>query len=409
MISSINGIFRNRNSLLAFVLAFVPICSIVGFLPYSNIAYYAYLLLLLLYGILMGNIRLNIWMLLLVYASVISILWGNPPSVFQAWEHLWLFVLVVSVISPLIQNKTFITLRLMAFRWLLFFSVGIAVGSFFCYFLGINYMNPEKYSIVSNAVGWFGGMTINSMILGPISAIATTCLMWLYLTRRDSLQPLQKMCILVFLFCSFCSVLMTASRGSFFAMLIGMVSILYTLFKGSYFKILNVVIPIIVTTFLLYPIYRPFADNLIKKQNSNIEMGGTFASREGKWNNRLEEFKESPLFCVGFASLDSKNNADYTKDSIEPGSSWLAVFSMTGLLGGGAVLILLLYCYHFLYKNIKYHECALYLALLNVFVIHMSTEGYIFAGGSFMFFCFWLLIGSVYALKYLEILNNGSL
>ena len=405
MISSINGIFRNWNSLLAFVLAFIPICSIVGFLPYSNIVYYAYLLLLLLYGILMGNIRLNIWMLLLVYASVISILWGNPPSVFQAWEHLWLFVLVVSVISPLIQSKTFISLRLMAFRWLLFFSVGIAVGSFFCYFLGINYMNPEKYSIVSNAVGWFGGLTVNSMILGPISAIATTYLIWLYFTRRDSLQTFQKIYILIFLFCSFCSVLMTASRGAFLAMLVGMASIVYALFKGTHFKILNMVLPIIIMTFLLYPIYRPFADNLIKKQQSNIEIGGTFASREGKWNNRIDEFKESPLFGVGFAAFNPKNHTDYNKNSIEPGSSWLAIFSMTGLLGGGTVLALLLCCYRFLYKNIELHKYALYIALLNVFVIHMSTEGYIFAGGSFLFFYFWLLIGSIHALKCQDIVK----
>lgn len=405
MISSINGIFKNRNSLLAFVLAFIPICSIVGFLPYSNIVYYAYLLLLLFYGVLMGNIRLNIWMLLLVYASVISILWGNPPSVFQAWEHLWLFILVVSVISPLIQNKTFINLRLMAFRWLIFFSIGIAVGSFLCYFLGINYMNPEKYSIVSNAVGWFGGLTVNSMILGPISAIATTCLMWLYLTRRDSLRSSQKMFILICLFCSFCSVLMTASRGSFLAMSVGMVSIIYSLLRGAYFKLFNVVIPIIIAIFLLYPIYRPFADNLIKKQQSNVEIGGTFASRESKWNNRIEEFKGSPLFGVGFASLDPKNNADYTNYSIEPGSSWLAIFSMTGLLGGGVIMVLLLYCYRFLYKNIENYKCALYLALLNVFVIHMCTEGYIFSGGSFLFFYFWLLVGSILALRYQNIID----
>ena len=48
-----------------------------------------------------------------------------------------------------------------------------------------------------------------------------------------------------------------------------------------------------------------------------------------------------------------------------------------------------------------YQRCnrndALFFGIFCVFLIHMSTEGYIFAGGNFMFFYFWLFVGSVHA------------
>lgn len=400
MIDRLRQILLDRHTALSFFLTFIPICSIVGFMPYNNTVYYVCLFSIFVYGILKQGTYINFWMLILVCVAIISILWNNPLSIFKAWHRLGLFILVTSVVSPLIQSKALMEIRLTAFDWLVIFAIGIAVMSFFCYFAGINYMNPTKFSIDNDAVGWFGGLTVHSMLLGPIAAIAATCLLWLYFVKRKQFSTVKKGIILAFFCCSCCCVLLTSSRGSFISMIIGIISVLYFTFKSSYSKLLRIGFYVALISVLTFPVYRPFADNLIEKQQSNMEKGGTFSSRADKWNNRIAEFKESPFFGVGFASLNPKNTNDYSDKAIEPGSSWLAIFSMTGLLGGCTVLYILLYCYVFLYRNLNNHRCILYLSLLNVFVVHMSTEGYIFAAGSFMFFSFWLLLGAIYSYKY---------
>lgn len=400
MIDRLRQFSLGRHTALSFLLTFIPICSIVGFLPYSNIVYYVCLCSIFVYGILKQGAYINFWMLILVFVAIISILWNSPLSIFKAWQRLGLFILVTSVVSPMIQSKALMEIRLTAFNWLLIFAVAIAVISFFCYFAGINYMNPTKFSIDNDAVGWFGGLTEHSMLLGPIAAIAATCLLWLHFAKRKQFSAIKKGIILMFFCCSCCCVLLTSSRGAFISMITGVISVLYFMFKSNYFKLLRVGFCAILISVLTFPAYRPLADNLIEKQQSNMERGGTFSSRVNKWNNRIAEFKESPILGVGFASLNPQNTSDYSDKAIEPGSSWLAVFSMTGLLGGCIVLYILLCCYVFLYRNLNNHRCILYLSLLNVFVVHMSTEGYIFAAGSFMFFCFWLLLGAIYSFKY---------
>ena len=42
-------------------------------------------------------------------------------------------------------------------------------------------------------------------------------------------------------------------------------------------------------------------------------------------------------------------------------------------------------------------EAGLLLSLLIFYLIHMCAEGYIFAAGSFAFFYFWLLLGTIQA------------
>lgn len=383
---------------LAFLLVFIPFCSIIGFMPYHDLAYYIILLLVLIYGFVSSrSVSIDIWMLMIVVAALLSLLWGNPSAIFKSWERFIFFIVVISVISPLITNHSFIRIRVLSFQWVLYLVCFIAISSFFCYFLGINYM--RYYSIDNTAAGWFGGITVHSMILGPISAISTTYLLWLYFKEKDFLSRMKKILLLVGVFCSFGSVLSTASRGSFVAVLVGIISVLYFSFKENLMKLLRIFLLTSLVVVIGFPIYAPLAKNLVIKQSANVESGGTFSSRSSKWGNRIAEFKSSPIFGIGFASVDSRNVDDYDGHTIEPGSSWLGVLSMTGMIGGISVLGLIIRCYVLLGKRIKSCESVLLLSLLNTLIVHMMTEGYIFAAGSILFFVFWLLVGVIPVIK----------
>ena len=59
MLEHLRNMCADQNTKLAFWLAFIPICSIVGFLPYHVIVYYAFLLFTLFYGILISATLLS--------------------------------------------------------------------------------------------------------------------------------------------------------------------------------------------------------------------------------------------------------------------------------------------------------------------------------------------------------------
>ena len=138
------------------------------------------------------------------------------------------------------------------------------------------------------------------------------------------------------------------------------------------------------------------------------------SSRDELWNDRIQEFKSSPFFGIGFASISTKsNNHYYNKEDgkVETGSSWLNILSMTGLIG------VFIFCYiwiktlYLIYINLnRFPYTSSYLAALIIFwSIHMGAEGYIYAAGSFLFFLLWLLIGYIYTIfshpKYVLLIN----
>jgi O-antigen ligase len=92
--------------------------------------------------------------------------------------------------------------------------------------------------------------------------------------------------------------------------------------------------------------------------------------------------------------------------TIETGSSWLAVLSMTGILGFIPFGIII-------YKSVKRVwskrrtniEACLYLGLIVFLSIHMLVEGFILAGGSVLCFIAWIIISCCYEIDSYE--NNS--
>lgn len=373
--------------ILSIFISFFVVSGIIGFLPSLSSLYIIMLPIAFLYCIFnsRNRVSINYTMIWLIFACIFSIFVGKPLAVFRSWERLVLFILVISVISPLFYSDSFSKLRKYLFVNLIWVCVIISVISFFCFFFGINYMKNGDY---------FGGITSHSMILAPISSISfISCLVVLYRATQVKIRYLFGLLSIISLLC----VLMSASRSALAGSLCSALLVILFENRTSLKKFLLTIFLLFFFAFVSFPLWSPYASDLLKKQDANVEMGGSgFYSREEKWQARQYEFNQSPIFGIGFSAIDINTGDYYNPEDgqIEPGTSWGGVLSMIGIMGFIPILCIFVVNFFFLIKRSSSNYLALIIAALLVFYsIHLVAEGYIFGSGGFLFFTLWLTLG----------------
>ena len=120
-------------------------------------------------------------------------------------------------------------------------------------------------------------------------------------------------------------------------------------------------------------------------------------SREQHWEARWEEFYSSQWTGVGFMSAwEDTVGVDSDTGAVETGSSYLAILSMTGIVGAGAMLLLACSMVWGLYRHwhstAEVHRVEI-CSMAGFWLVHLGAEGYIFAVGSLMNLIFWLWLG----------------
>lgn len=113
-------------------------------------------------------------------------------------------------------------------------------------------------------------------------------------------------------------------------------------------------------------------------------------SRTALWNARVEEFKSSPIWGIGFGVTGIGEEA--TTGRAETGSGWLTVLSQTGLMG--LILALLIVKRAILPLRLLRNNSrmALYSALLAFLCLHTMFEAYLFQSGWYLCFVLWLVV-----------------
>lgn len=381
-----------RHNQLAFLFGCAALSPLIGFLPTITPVYYLMLMVVAVFMVVNFK-RVELVAFLFVVACALSIVLASPPSFFKSWGRLGLFILLFIAVSPLMQSKKVRRFRESVLQLTLFVAVIVALISFVFFFLGINYM-WGMLTEFEEGVGTFGGLTRHSMVLGPISAIAT-----IYCSYR-ALSVKNRLYWFLAIPCMAC-VLFSASRTALVAVLCGFMGMLYI--SSNSRVLLKRISAIIGILLLSFPLWEGALSGLQKKQQNNMEqLGGTFGSREEKWENRLEEFRGSPVWGVGFSACDPLNYDDYSIEfggTVEPGSSWLAVLSMTGLIGFIPFLIIVCGAVRKVWRNREVNQrSALYMGLIVFLFTHMISEGYVLAGGSLLCFVCWLIISCCYDL-----------
>lgn len=376
------------------VSLFVCIFFVGGFrLP--HIFLYAGLIIGALYLLLSkGLIFDKVWALLLLWIPC-SIFLSEPDPVFQSWLRFGLFVVLYLSTSSIICSDRALLFRKQCLNIILIFCIILSIGSFFAYFLGIN-LFVDKYEggyieDYLGSAGHFAGLCRHSMILGPVAGIATvTLLFYYYRYKRYIFLILASLSIMTTLF--------AASRTALFSAIFGFVSILYfNSFNKTVF--LKKMLTVLLVGLITYPIWN-FALEGIEKKNNRPEAADVFDTRTVKMNARIDEIISSPIYGVGFSAIDPNGNDRYDRfdGTIEPGSSWLAILSMTGIIG--FLIVVNLFYKSYQSSVISGEENLLYLGILAFFTLHMIAEGYVFAGGSPISFVLWLTVANCYDSRY---------
>lgn len=167
------------------------------------------------------------------------------------------------------------------------------------------------------------------------------------------------------------------------------------------------IIVILFAAIIAYPVWSPALEGINTKNQGDITTGIDISSRTSKWEIRLQEWEESPLYGIGFCSVSAADDVSYG-GKIEPGSSWLAVLSMTG--AAGFILFAILFLKGLKHSLMQYSpEGSLLGGLLTLCGVHMVAEGHIFSAGSFLCLFFWLTLAcaSEFEETNMYILENG--
>lgn len=326
-----------------------------------------------------------------------TILLAQPAPVFQSWLRLAVYAAFFAIGSPLIQSNYARQFRRDSLITICCFCVFVGVGSFIAYFLG--YSAQAERAIANGIdtdmydVGRFSGIAQQSMSLGPLSGIGAMAFIYLALVKKNKWFYLGAIPCLG-------AVLFSASRAAFLATIAGVLFILYK-FTASKREFIKYLVTTCICGILTFPIWSGAMEGLAAKQASHKNDKELFDSRSKKFEYRIKEFTSSPIWGVGFSAIDIHIGDKYNhkKGVIEPGSSWLAIISMTGLVG--FVLFFRMYkkSYDIMRKSDE-HISVLLVAVFILISVHMMAEGYIFATGNPLCYYVALFIGCGYDLIY---------
>ena len=402
-----NFLKRNIDISLIIILLIaeiIPLTIVSYFIPMQQSLWQGLLYITLLFVMSKAffDIKIEWRILFFIAVAMISIILSDTSQKYNAPLRLMMWVVLISAVGPLLYNEKLIDFRKKLFDSIMYMFMIIGSISFLYWMLGLPNLGR----------GHFTGITVHSMLLAPIASLGAIYAMYRYL--ESSIYNIQKYMFSVMFIFNTISVLLAASRSSLVAFLFAVVILLYFQ-KFRYKKIITIVM---ITIFILGILIKMINENSYHtKQNSSeimksMEDRGLKNTREALWKDRLNEFHLHPIFGVGFASQEDKILSVRHKNksgNIEPGSTYLMILSMTGIVGAFAMFFFLskaLFNREFWRQII--HKDQYKFAVFGFFFVHFLGEGYLFASGALMAFVFWTLVGATYPYSLEKIIKESN-
>ncbi|MGM0945461.1 MAG: O-antigen ligase family protein [Bacteroidota bacterium] len=242
--------------------------------------------------------------------------------------------------------------------------------------------------------GW-AGLMIHPMLAAPSLGVAILLTIYkFHFLKRFKLSKSRKYALFFSAGLIFLSLLLASSRAA----LLGSVSgILFFYFKYYQNRFGKFVKSLFILSFLILssaPFWLDYTEGIQQKFEYAEDKGDALATRRANWESRILEFNSSPIFGIGFSNSTSQLNED--TGTIEPGSSWLAVLSQTGLLGALIVFGIFINSFLILLRDKENILVSATLGgILMLFLVHMFAEGYLLASGNYLFFYVWLLVAVI--------------
>jgi len=362
-------------------------------LDYSG---FVLLFLAILTLIARGEIRLQPLAIILLLSVSLSAVLSVEFEV--SFERTILWVSVFVAVGPVISSPSAREFRAYLWQHSIYIIYVIVILSFFWNSLGLPIYGKGA-----------AGVTVHCMLLGALAGISIVLSFHRLQERLFRSVPFWGVFIASTLTC-----LMSGSRSASLAAIAGCVIV----WIGSLSNAVIRVIMVSLVLFLSLLAWTAFDLGEIEEiSQSNATLGvltpytvellhkGSTNTREELWANRLAEFEEYPFIGIGIgAEIYKKASAmGFSLKTIEPGSSYLAVLSMTGLIGGIALAALLVNLFNGIKSNKSSDSNSDVVQMMGVgafFAVHAVAEGWVFAGGAILCLFFWIWVGRLMHFNY---------
>lgn len=382
--------------ILPWILAAVPLLRVINpqssQLSMMSVELMVLSAFLLLIAVLIRKERLSISMSLVAFLLVcaFSILNNYIIDEYQPWRRLIFFLIFLCCYGPLFISETLDRLRRKTLKLICIAFTAISLFAMIAY--------TTKLAVSGYVEAFWPFSKFNVMVMAGVCAVS---IIYLFYRIFDVAcrNKIRLVCYSVALVILVAMLVVAASRvamaGVAFALIVSIVA--GVLFGKKRILTVKNIVGVVIALLMATAMVVPFTELMEKKVEYSESHGSYLSSRANRWENRIREFKESPIIGVGFSSYRYRNTALNPFDDvstigrIEPGSSWLFLLSSLGVVGFAAFALIFI---KRVYDNVKYYTnySLLLLTLLAFLAIHMTAEGYVVAAGSPICPVLWLAL-----------------
>ena len=375
-----------------YLYIFLTLCFAVAnsiFAFWGSLSQILALVIVLLMVLSKGIEKFSFATLLFFCCCIISIMANNIPEFFKPWSRLVQYLLILLTVSPLVGSYLIDVLRFKVLEIVTLALSLVALGSFVYYLMGMGMTTVGYFGLAQhpNFLGFFG----------MISNISLWALFFMFEERK------KKFIVLALLIASLIVTMLSAARICLAATLVGMLMLVYFRYKGRLGKLFKVLVFTGGIAAAAFPVYQPYLEGIMYKQNAAEDAESTTSSRDAIWATRLEEIHRSPITGVGCFSVDTSiqdddkyyNPFNPITGTVELGSTYLGVMSQMGILGFVFFALILLTAVYKCWRATRQTDSMIPIwlfALFGAMAIHMIVEGYATHAGSMQCVFLWLLL-----------------
>lgn len=247
-------------------------------------------------------------------------------------------------------------------------------------FPSIGMMNPESAEEMITLVSLFKGMTNHSQELGPVVTFLGLFLAadWIFTLQKRNALYLVLLLIVPFL------IYKTSSRTAMGAFIVGLFFLYHCVsisrevkrsWKGVVISAFLAITTLGVVFALVFPSVRQGASKFIIKYRESpdeIRAEEVFSTREGKWNEALYGWRQSPYLGNGFQVVESMEGfkssdiKDYLTAPVEK-STWIyAILEEGGVFGMSIFVIFIITTYMAMMRRKAYIGAVLFITMLTL-------------------------------------------
>lgn len=270
----------------------------------------------------------------------------------------------------------------------IFVGFGIAtLANFYAKLAGINLVYRDEYAMMMGRISEFSGFCSHSMWTSCAAAFSTMFFISMVF-RRVQKNNVQRYACFVMVVISLYITMIGASRSSFFLSLA--CSLLIIWMQSKKIDIVRNLFAVGLIAVIVTPFLIENSKAMLSKKNG-LEITTKNTSRDELWSQRMDEFKSSPVFGIGFAAHGVGVNKKVGR--YESGGSFIAVLAQSGIIGILFIFIIWLSAMQ-MPSSLGYNSDMIVVYAGFAFMsIHSIVEGYMFQAGWYLCLIIWLTLG----------------